>query len=160
MKGKLYWIIGKGQSTAKDVKYGGSRKKPRPKRKLSVKEEFTLTMIRLQTGMLVSVLADLFGISSTHMSQIFTTWINFMHQCFKPLIKWPSKSKVKKHMPQSFKSQCPNTRAIIDCTEFFIQKQSNTSAQSTTYSSYKSHNTAKVLVAITPTGGYSFVSEP
>ena len=150
----------RGRSTANNLTYGGNRKKPGPKRKLTGKEEFTLTMVRLRTGMLVSVLADLFGISSTRVSQVFATWINFLHQCFKPLIKWPSKSKVKKHMPASFKKEYPNTRAIIDCTEFFIQKPSNTKAQSTTYSSYKSHNTAKVLVAISPTGGFTFVSEP
>ena len=62
-------------------------------------------------------------------------------------------------MPRSFKVKYPKTRAIIDCTEFFIQKPSNTKAQSLTYSSYKSHNTAKSLVAIDPTGAFTFVSE-
>ena len=54
-----YW---RGRSTANNLTYGGNRKKPGPKRKLTGKEEFTLTMVRLRTGMLVSVLADLFGI--------------------------------------------------------------------------------------------------
>ena len=34
-----------------------------PKRKLTGKEEFTLTMVRLKTGMLTTTIADLFGIS-------------------------------------------------------------------------------------------------
>ena len=153
-----YW---RGQATANNIKYqAGKRKKPGPHRKLSPKEEFVLTMVRLRTGMLTSVLADLFGISSSRVSQTFTTWINFLHQILKSLIKWPSKSKVQRHMPASFKKMYPNTRAIIDCTEFFIQKPSNTNAQSVTYSSYKSHNTAKVLVAVSPTGAFTFVSEP
>ena len=134
--------------------------KPGPKRKLTGKEEFTLTMVRLKTGMLTTTIADLFGISQCLVSQIFITWINFLYQVFKPLIKWPSKSKIQKHMPASFKTKYPKTRAIIDCTEFFIQKPGNTKAQSTTYSSYKSHNTAKVLVAISPSGAFTFVSDP
>jgi len=152
-----YWS---GQTTTKTKNYeDGSRKKPGPQRKLSGLEEFTLTMVRLRTGMHGSILADIFGVSESRVSQIFATWINFLHQVLKPLIKWPSKSKVKKRMPSSFKKHYPNTRAIIDCTEFFIQKPGNTKAQSATYSSYKSHNTAKALVAIDPTGAFTFVSD-
>ena len=40
-------------------------KRPVPKRKLTGKEEFTLTTVRLHTGLLISVLADLFEISCT-----------------------------------------------------------------------------------------------
>ena len=78
------------------------RKKPGPMRKLSSREEFTLTRVRLRTGMLASLVADAFGVSESRVSQVFSTWINFLHQIFKPLIKWPSKSKVKKNMPRSF----------------------------------------------------------
>ena len=136
-----------------------NKQKPGPTRKLTPFEEFTLTMIRLRTGMLASVLADIYGVSESRVSQIFNTWINLLHFIFKPLIKWPSKKKVQKHMPESFKKKYPETRAVIDCTEFFIQKPSNTKAQSLTYSSYKSHNTAKCLVAIDPTGAFTFISE-
>ena len=65
--------------------------------------------------------------------------------------------KVRKLMPSSFRKDFPNTRAIIDCTEVFIQKPSNTKAQSITYSTYKSHNTAKLLVTIDPTGSFTFI---
>ena len=48
---------------------------------------------------------------------------------------------------------------IIDCTDIFIEKPSCFRAQSDTYSSYKSHNTAKGLVDISPNGAVTFVSE-
>ena len=136
--------------------------KPGPKRKLTGKEEFTFTMVRLKTGMLTTAITDLFGISQCLVSKIFTTWINFLYQVFKPLIKWPSKKKkIQKHMLASFKTKYPKTRAIIDCTDFFfIQKPGDTKAQSTTYSSYESHNTAKVLVAISLSWTFTFVSDP
>ena len=41
-------------------------------------------------------------------------------------------------------------RAIIDCTEFQIEKPSLPSSQRRTYSSYKSHNTFKLLVSLLP----------
>lgn len=47
----------------------------------------------------------------------------------------------------------------LDCTEFYIQKPSLPSSQRKTWSSYKQHNTFKALVAITPTGYISFVSQ-
>lgn len=49
---------------------------------------------------------------------------------------------------------------IIDCFEIFIDRPSNLMARAQTYSSYKSHNTVKVLIGITPQGVVSFVSEP
>ena len=131
---------------------------PGPSRKLSNFEEFTLTMIRLRTGMRASIIADNFGISNSRVSQIFCTWITFLSSIFKPLIKWPSKKKVQKHMPKSFKQKYPQTRAVIDCTEFFLQKPYNTKAQATTYSTYKSRNTANCLVAVDPTGAFTFIS--
>ena len=51
----------------------------------------------------------------------------------------------------SFKQKYPRARAIIDCTEIFVERPCNTKALSTTYSAYKSHHTAKLLVGIDPT---------
>ena len=35
------------------------------------------------------------------------------------ILRWPSKEEIKSHIPNSF-SKCPDTRVIIDCTEFFL----------------------------------------
>ena len=48
--------------------------------------------------------------------------------------------------------------SIIDCFELFIEKPSNLLAKSCTWSQYKHYNTAKYLIAITPQGIVSFVS--
>jgi hypothetical protein len=48
---------------------------------------------------------------------------------------------------------------IIDCFEVFIDRPSNLLARAQTYSSYKSHNTVKVLIGITPQSTISFVSK-
>ena len=62
-------------------------------------------------------------------------------------------------MPLEFKRHFPHTRAIIDCTEFFIDQLSNKTEQYQTYSSYKSHNTFKCLVAVSSYGAFTFVSD-
>lgn len=48
---------------------------------------------------------------------------------------------------------------IIDCFEVFIEKPTNLMARAQTFSSYKNHNTVKILIGITPQGTVSFVSE-
>ena len=62
-------------------------------------------------------------------------------------------------MPECFCEKYPLTGVIIDCTEIFIEKPSCFRAQSGTYSSYKSHNTAKGLIGIAPHGAVTFVSK-
>ncbi len=51
------------------------------------------------------------------------------------------------------------TTIIIDCFEVFIERPSNLLARSQTFSSYKHHNTVKVLIGITPQGSICFVSK-
>ena len=46
-------------------------------------------------------------------------------------------------MPACFKANYPATHIIIDCAVLFIEMPSLFCAQSQTYSSYKSHNTAR-----------------
>ena len=52
-----------------------------------------------------------------------------------------------------------NLRAIIDCTEFHIEQPSRPANQRATYSQYKSTNTFKLLVSISPIMHFNFVSE-
>jgi len=47
---------------------------------------------------------------------------------------------------------------IIDATEVFINTPSDLVLQSSTWSNYKQHNTAKVLIGISPNGAICFVS--
>ena len=63
-------------------------------------------------------------------------------------------------MPQCFQYSFGNrATVIIDCFEIFINRPSNLLARAQTYLSYKSHNTVKILIGITPQGSISFVSQ-
>lgn len=82
-----------------------------------------------------------------------------LYHVFKDiLIAWPKRQQVKRHLPKSF-AKFPRTRVIIDCTEIKIQKPTGPSAQKVTWSNYKSSNTFKLLVGISPTGAFTFVSQ-
>lgn len=128
-----------------------------PKRRLSIKEEFVLTLVRLRRGFDVISLGNMFGVSGSSVSKTFLTWVCLLYKELNFLIQWPSKEQVRNKLPKCFK-YFPKTRCIIDCTEFFIQRPSLPSSQRITYSSYKHHNTFKSLMGITPRGSFSFVS--
>ena len=152
-----YW---QGKKSAQTMSYEGTRRrKPGPKRSLTRLQEMVLTLARLRTGMPVWMLAHMFDISDTTVIEIFTTWIKILSKITAPLRRWPHKESIKKHMPPSIKKDYPNTTVIIDCSEFYIQKPRNPTTQSQTYSSYKSHNTYKSLLGISPSGSFIYVSE-
>lgn len=88
------------------------------------------------------------------------TWINVLYEILQPWLLWPSAQQVRDNLPAWYPAKYADTRVILDCTEIFIDKPKNCSAQAMTYSLYKHHNTAKVLVGITPTGIITFMSHP
>lgn len=117
-----------------------------------------LTLVRLRLALPVFVMSDLFEVSCSRISSVFTTWIFCLYYIFRDCIVWPSRELIKKSMPKSFQQSFPRTRAIIDCSEIFLQRPRNPAVNARTYSSYKSHNTFKFLVSITPTGVFNFYS--
>ena len=48
---------------------------------------------------------------------------------------------------------------MIDCVEFKVEVPSSLYLHKLLYSDYKSHTTVKVLVGITPGGGFNFISK-
>ena len=81
-----------------------------------------------------------------------------LYHSFKEVNIWPMKENIRAFMPSSFFEKYPSPRVIIDGTEIFIEKPKNPDAQSATSSSYKNHNTFKVIM-VTPNGVPSFVSD-
>jgi hypothetical protein len=151
-------VYGKGAKSTPTTTPQSQQKKG-PARLLTRKEEIILTLFRLRTGVTVRMCSDLFAVSPTTVSTTFNTLIPILTQLTSPLRQWPSKEQVRQHLPPSLKKDYPKTRVIIDCTEFFIQKPMNPTTQSQTYSQYKSHNTYKCLVGVSPTGAFTFVSD-
>ncbi len=90
-----YWKgVKKTISTKVQKKFKKSPDKIGPKRKLSIKDELLLTLVKLRHAPRNQMLADIFGISVGVASQIFNTWIKFMAHELRPLIYWPPEELV------------------------------------------------------------------
>ena len=70
----------------------------------------------------------------------------------------PTVEQVRGNLPQAFKDKFPDTYAIIDATEVFIEAPCDLQRALLTWSNYKHHNTAKLLVGCTPNGAICFLS--
>ena len=153
-----YW---QGSKTIlKGRKFTSTPTKSGPSRKLSSKDEFLLTLMKLKLGSLNADLADRFGISIALTCNITNTWIRFLAQEWKCLINNPDKGIALQHLPQRFKTAKYNkVRHIIDCTEVFIETPSDPKLKAATWSDYKHHQTIKYLLSIMPCGTFNFVSE-
>ena len=93
-------------------------------------------------------------------SRTFQAWMIVMDCRLHPFIKWPEREALWHTMPQCFQQSFgKKVTVIIDCFEIFIDRPSNLLARAQTFSSYKHHNTVKVLIGITPRGTISFVSK-
>ena len=129
-----------------------------PARKVQPIDELFLVLYRLRCNALEKDIGDRFDLHPSSVSRIILSWINFLYFKLKQLPIWASRQIVNDTMPACFKAHYPQTRNIIDCTEIFIQIPSSFRAQSQTYSHYKSHNTAKGLVGVSPSGMITFIS--
>ena len=150
---KLRYWSGSKKAISTEVRrnFKTSPKKTGPQRKLSVKEELTLVLLKLRTAVTNEMLADLFDISNGGASQVIKTWVKFLACEWKPPIFWPSKEAIRKSLPKSLQHYT-NLRCTIDCSEIFIDHPRNLEIQALTWSDYKKHNTVKFLVGIAPSG--------
>ncbi|XP_028408823.1 uncharacterized protein LOC114531410 [Dendronephthya gigantea] len=133
---------------AKDPSYVNARGRQRT---LEDIDELFLTLNRLKLGLLGQDLAERFGLKQNVVSQIVCTWIDRLDYCLCQLNLTTSHQNMEKHLPSCFKGEYKDTYLIIDCTEIFIEKPSQVIQQSATWSEYKSHNTGKGLIGISPT---------
>ncbi|XP_020910891.1 uncharacterized protein LOC110248685 [Exaiptasia diaphana] len=153
-----YWagskkvISSKYKKTTRQAKRG-------PQRKLSIKQEMLLTMMKLRHYLANELLADLFHVSTSTVSQIFNTWIKFLRKEVSPLIYWPERESINQKLPDSVKKSHPNLRCTIDCTEIFIERPRDLKLRALTWSDYKKNNTVKFLVGIAPNGMINFLSK-
>ena len=123
-------------------------------------QEFAMTLMKLKLNMPLQDLSYRFSVSLSTVSRIYSAWMVALDVRLSPLIYWPDREELWYTMPQCFQLSFGNkSTVIIDCFEVFINRPSNLYARAQTFSSYKHHNTVKILIGITPQGSISFVSK-
>ena len=119
-----------------------------PPRKLKLEQEFLYTLMKIRLSLMNDDLAFRFQVFPGTISSILVTWIKLMSKELAVLIIWPTRTQMKKHLPNCFKRLYPKVSCIIDCFECFTQIPSGLDLAATMWSEYKHHYTYKVLVAI------------
>lgn len=127
-------------------------------KKLTVTDQFFLTLIKLRVHPPNFELSRMFNISESTVANIFHTWICFLACQWRELNIWPSRELINFFMPADFKALFPSTRVIVDGLECPIKKPKDAISQQVTFSQYKNRNTVKALVGASPGGLVTFVS--
>ena len=123
-------------------------------------QEFIIVLMKLRLNAPLQDLAYRFVVSLSTISRIFSHWIVAMDTRLFRFVYWPDRDQLWRTMPQCFQYAFrKKTTVVSDCFEVFIERPSNLLARAQTFSSYKHHNTIKILVGITPQGTISYVSE-
>ena len=117
-----------------------------------------LILMKLKLGSSNRDLSLRFTIKEEYVSKIIRTWLPKLANVFAKLIIWPEREALRENLPTCFTS-FKNYVCIIDCTEIYIERPLNLNARAQTFSNYKSHNTIKYLIGITPAGAVSFFQQ-
>ena len=116
-----------------------------PARVLSTENELLITLMKLRLSLNSQFVGHLFGVWSSLVTVILSTWLPLLSLELKPLIFRPTWEQAQNYYPDCFKKY-KNVVAIIDCTEV----PSLALANGQIYSCYKGRPTAKLLLACTP----------
>ena len=113
-------------------------------RSTSKEVEFLGVLVRLKVGLFTHDIAARMQISTSQFTRTFTSWIRLLRLELEATCRFLTRHEVRHFFPPAC-MKYKNLRALIDCTEFFVETPSSLTAQRETWSSYKSHNTLKVI---------------
>jgi len=133
------------------------RFKPGPPRKLSLEEEFFVTLVRLRLGLPSKDFAKRIGIAPSTLSVIFNTWVILLARELEQICCMPSVDVSSKEQAECFQN-FENVRIVLDCTEVFSQTPGSLTAHKHMHSNYKHHSTIKFLVGMSPSGAIIYIS--
>lgn len=87
-------------------------------------------MTRLHLGFLEKDLADRFNVTQQEVSEIFSTWVDWMFDCLGQLSFSTDRESIKRRLSECFKPDYEDVYLIINCTELLIEKPSQVIQQS------------------------------
>lgn len=117
-----------------------------------------ITLRKIKLNESFYILSCYFSLSVSYIGRIFSETLPMLSCCLKQLIFRPHRSVILSNLPVAFRANYNETSEIIDAFEIEIQKPSDPVHQALTWSEYKKANTIKYLVAGTPDGFVTYVS--
>ena len=126
---------------------------------LDVTDQLLLVLMKLKLNLQFNDLAGRFGIAKGLASRMYNSWMPVIAEKLQGLVVWLPRETIRACCPESFRKSYPRTTMIVYRAETFIQSPTNLKTRSETFSNYKSHNTAKYLVGISPHGQIMFISK-
>ncbi|KAJ8278435.1 hypothetical protein GJAV_G00087590 [Gymnothorax javanicus] len=126
---------------------------------MSVVDQILMTLMKLRQNFVMADLARRFKTSQSRVSKIVRRWIDVMSEHVKDLILWLPRKTIKATLPQAFQEQFSNTTCVVDCVETVLQKAKSLDSRRELYGHYYTNNTAKYLVAVSPSGIIMFISD-
>ena len=122
-------------------------------------EQFVLVLVKFRLNLRQLDIAHRFGVSQTTVSKYLHKWVDILYTHFVPVfLIWPERADIRNTLPKCFEGHFEKCVVIIDCFEVFMDRPIMLKQRASTYSNYKSHNTVKYLIGITPQGVVSFIS--
>merc|ERR1719409_375943 len=114
----------------------------------------------LRTGADLCFLGPKFGIEQRYCGFVFRRVVSRIKGLSVLYLRFPSQEEARSRCISKFREvyDTDDLRAIIDCFEFRIPKVVNQRIARKNHSEYKKGYTGKVLVAMSPGGHISFVS--
>ncbi len=127
--------------TVNHLKYWERTTSRKRQTKLSALNQLFLTLVKLKLNLRERDIAYRFWISQSTVSKYFITWVCFLYHHLSEIDWRPSPEQVRRTLPQAFRDKYCDTYIILDATEIFLQTPCDLQNQSSTWSSYKHHNT-------------------
>ena len=124
---------------------------------ISHENHVLIVLMKLRHGYINKDVALRFNTNVANISNIFRTHLKAVSGILRNFIVWPEREALHRNLPSSFKN-FKNCVYIIDCMEVSIESSFNFNARAQTFSNYKSRDTIKYFVGITPSGAVSFLS--
>lgn len=127
--------------------------------KLSYVDQFFLTLVKLKHNPKFEYLCNQAGLTHpSTMVDYFWKWVDLMHTKLNFMVTWPDRDIIYKTIPPDMKEKFPRLTSIIDCFEIFTETPGQLKAHAQCYSNYKKHTTVKFLIACSPLGAVTFLS--
>ncbi|XP_064461896.1 uncharacterized protein LOC135372128 [Ornithodoros turicata] len=133
-------------------------KKSTARAMFSSRDRIVITMLVMKHSLSFSFLSRIFGCSPTTCGACVKSTIQALALLLKCAIPWPTQEEIQNNLPICFE-QFPSVRVVLDCTEVAVALPKCLKCALNMYSFYKSTQTVKYMIGVSPAGLITYISK-